>query len=129
MLWKDRRVVFEDEAPRAADEFIASGRRAPEQREATIEFIRSRYGSPRDAAIRNGTIFGHQLLLAGISQGLAGFWLGGFDEGAIRREFGLPDRAVVAGVVGLGWPEAPSQPMPRQPLERLVGWGRWPDSR
>ncbi len=120
-------LVFEDEAPRAADEFIARGRRAPEHREDVIAFIRSCYGNPREAAIRNGTIFGHQLLLAGVSQGLAGFWLGGFDEEAIRKEFGLPTRAVVAGVVGLGWPEAPSQPMPRQSLERLVGWGSWPD--
>ncbi len=121
-------LVFEDEAPRAADEFIARGRRAPEHREEVIAFIRSCYGDPRDACIRNGTIFGHQLLLAGVSQGLAGFWLGGFDEEAIRKEFGLPARAIVAGVVGLGWPEAPNQPMPRQPLDRLVGWGRWPDS-
>ncbi len=121
-------LVFEDEAPRAADEFIARGRRGPEHREEVIAFIRSCYGNPRDAGIRNGTIFGHQLLLAGVSQGLAGFWLGGFDEEAIRKEFGLPARAIVAGVVGLGWPEAPSQPMPRQPMERLVGWGRWPDS-
>ncbi len=62
-----------------------------------------------------------------VSQGLAGFWLGGFDEEAIRKEFGLPARAAIAGVIGLGWPEAASKPMPRQPPERLVGWGRWPD--
>ncbi len=121
-------LVFDADAPRAADEFIARGRRAPEHREDVVAFIRSCYGNPRDAAIRNGTIFGHQLLLAGVSQGLAGFWLGGFDEEAIRKEFGLPTRGVVAGIVGLGWPEARSQPMSRQPLERLVGWGRWPNS-
>lgn len=120
--------VFENEAPRAADEFIARGQRAPEERDSIIAFIRSCYGNPRDAAIRNGTIFGHQLLLAGVSQGLAGFWLGGFDEAAIRREFGLPPRAIVAGVVGLGWPETATRPMPRQPPERIVGWGCWPNA-
>jgi nitroreductase/uncharacterized protein YciI len=121
-------LVFHDEAPRAVDQFITRGHYTAEERERGIAFIRSCYENPRDAAIRNGTIFGHQLLLAGVSQGLTGFWLGGFDEAAIRSEFGLPERSVVAGIVGLGWPEAPGRPMPRQPTERLVGWGRWPDS-
>lgn len=119
-------AVFTGEAPRAADEWIASGRRSPEQRDAALAFIRSCYRDPRDSAIRNGAIFGHQLLLAGLSQGLAGFWLGGFDEEAIRREFCIPARAILVGVVGLGWPEGREEPMPRQPFERLVGWGRWP---
>lgn len=120
-------LVFEADAPRAADEFIARGRYPPEQREDVVTFIRSCYRDPRNAAIRNGTIFGHQLLLAGVSRGLAGFWLAGFDEEAVRKEFRLPTRAVIAGVVGLGWAEAPGPPMPRQPLELLVGWGHWPD--
>lgn len=34
------------------------------------------FTDPHDAAIRNGAIYGHHLLLAGFSQGLAGFWLG-----------------------------------------------------
>ena len=120
-------LVFHDEAQRAADELIAHGHYPSDQREAVVASIRSCYENPRDAAIRNGTIFGHQLLIAGVSHGLAGFWLGGFDEAALRGEFGLPECAVVAGVIGLGWPEVPNRPMPREPLERLVGWGRWPD--
>lgn len=121
-------IVFHDEAPRTVDQFIARGRYSADQREEAISFIRSYFKDPRDGAIRNGTIFGHQLLLAGVSQGLSGFWLGGFEEAAIRSEFGLPERAVLAGVVGLGWPSAPGRPMPRHPADRLVGWGRWPDS-
>lgn len=121
-------LVFELEAPRAADELIACGRRQPECRDEVIAFIRSCYADPRDGGLRNATIFGHQLLLAGLSQGLAGFWLGGFDGAALRQEFNLPDRAVVAGVVGLGWPEVTSQPMPRHSPERLLGWGSWPDA-
>ncbi|MEZ4649380.1 MAG: nitroreductase family protein [Candidatus Eisenbacteria bacterium] len=118
-------TVFVREAPRAADEMIATGRRAPEERDATIAFIRSCYESPRESAIRNGTIFAHQLLLAAHSQGLAGFWLGGFDEAALRREFEMPPSAVVAGVIGLGWPVAHETPMPRLSLEDAVGWGEW----
>lgn len=116
-------------AARAVDEFIERWRIQAQARDRAIQFFREYFEDPRGAAIRNGTIFGHQLLLAGVSQGLAGFWLGGFDEAAIRHEFGLPERAVVAGIVGLGWPKSSSQQMPRQPLDRLVGWGRRPESR
>jgi nitroreductase/uncharacterized protein YciI len=120
--------LFSSEAPRAVDELIAAGHFRAEDRDARIAFVTSIYagGRTRDSAIRNGTIFGHQLLLAGLTQGLAGFWLGGFDELALKRELEIPDRVVVAGVVGLGWPAAPLPPLPRRPLEGTVGWGRWP---
>lgn len=32
-----------------------------------------------------------------------------------------------ARVVGLGWPEGHSRPMPRQRFSRTVGPGAWPD--
>ncbi len=118
-------LVFEEEAPRAADELVSRGQRSPEQREETITFIRSCFANRRDSAIRNGTIFGHQLLLAGISQGLAGFWLGGLDEEALKQEFGIPARVAITGVIGLGWPEKPEQPGPRRAETELVGWGCW----
>ena len=121
-------AVFIDEAPRAADEFIAAGRWPASAREERIRFIRGCYEDPRDAAIRNGVLFGHQLLLAGVACGLAGFWLGGFDAAAVRREFGMAETDVIAGVVGLGWPEEAGRPMPRQPAERTVGWGDRPTS-
>lgn len=118
--------LFESEAPRAVDELIAAGHFRAEDRGERIAFIRSIYrGRTRDSAIRNGTIFGHQLLLAGLTQGLAGFWLGGFDEAALKRELEIPDRVVIAGVVGLGWPAAPPSPLPRRPIDETVGWGRW----
>lgn len=121
-------TAFHRDAPRAADEMIASGQRSPEERDATITFIRSCYENPRDSAIRNGTIFAHQLLLAGLSQGLAGFWLGGFDEDAVRKEFRMPAHAVIAGVIGLGWPDEHEQPMPRRDEADVTGWGEWPGS-
>jgi nitroreductase/uncharacterized protein YciI len=119
-------LVFEEEAPRAADELIARGSHAPDQRDETITFIRSCFANPQDSAIRNGTIFGHQLLLAGLSQGLAGFWLGGLDQDALKKEFGIPDRVVIAGVIGLGWPLEQDRPGARHPMEEVVGWGSWP---
>lgn len=120
-------AVFHDEAPRAVEEAIAAGRGSPQEREAQVAFVRSCYADTHDGALRNATIFGHQLLLAGFSMGLAGFWLGGLDAGRTRSEFGMPDRAVIAGVVGLGWPaEEPEPPMPRRPMAETVGWGRWP---
>lgn len=117
--------VFHDEAPRAADDLIAAGRWPAAERESRIEFIRSRYANTLVSSLRNGTIFGHQLLLAAFSQGLGGFWLGGFDEQALRDEFRIPPRVRVAGIVGLGWPAGPASPLRRRSLDELVSFGDW----
>lgn len=120
--------LLTSEAPRAAGEMVERGRWMASELEERLDFIRQVYaGGTREASIRNGLLYGHHLLLAGFSQGLAGFWLGGFDEGAIRREFSMPARVVVAGVVGLGWPRPQPEPgMPRRAIEEVVGWGRYP---
>ncbi len=119
--------AFTANAPRAACEIIERGRAAPEEREALIRFIRSCYVDPRESAIRHAAIFGQQFLLAGLSRGLAGFWLAGLDEAMLRTEFAMPPSAVVGGVVGLGWSERRPQPMPRLDPSRLIGRGRWPE--
>lgn len=118
--------VLVDDAPRAVDVQIAAGRWPVEEREGRIAFVRSCYADPeraRASALRNAVIFGHQLLLGALSSGLAGFWLGGVDEAALRAEFGIADEAVLAGVIGLGWPaDTPMLPLPRAPLDVLVRW-------
>lgn len=120
--------LLTSEAPRAVDEMVTRGRYPASQRQQQIDYIRDLYApGTREAAIRNGVLFGHHLLLAGFSRGLAGFWLGGLDEAAVRSEFSMPERAVVTGVVGLGWPEErPAARMPRRDVGGVVGWGRWP---
>ena len=107
---------------------VERGRWMASELEERLDFIRKVYArGTRDASIWNGLLYGHHLLLAGFSQGLAGFWLGGFDEDALRREFSMPARLVVAGVVGLGWPRPQPEPrMPRRDIEEVVGWGRYP---
>ncbi|MBI2944792.1 MAG: nitroreductase family protein [Candidatus Wallbacteria bacterium] len=119
-------AVFHEDAPRAVDELVEHARWAPEERENQIAFVRSHYKDARAHSILNGAIFGHQLLLAGLSAGLLGFWLGGFDDEILRGEFGIPERVHIAGVVGLGWPGGPQTPLPRRPLEQVVGFGAWP---
>ncbi len=119
-------AVFHDEAPRAVDELVGCGRWSPDERESQIAFIRAYYKDTRVSAVLNGAIFGHQLLLAGLSVGLRGFWLGGFDETSLRGEFEIPEQAHIAGVVGLGWPDGTEPPLPRRPLEQVVGFGAWP---
>lgn len=121
--------AFAREAERAAAELVAAGRWRPEEREARVEFIRKCF--PEDAghlhlhAVKNAVLFGHQLLLAAHSVGLAGFWLGGIEEDKLRPAFGIPAHVAVGGVVGLGWP-GPAEPrLPRLPLERMVSWEQW----
>lgn len=110
-------AVFHDDAPRAVNEMIAAGRIDAADRDKQIDFIRSCYREP-DAvmisAIRNGTIFGHHLLIAALSMGYAGFWLGGFDEDELRRTFSLPERFIIAGIIGIGRAAERSRPLPRK---------------
>ena len=121
--------VFHDDAPRAVDDYIAKGRWRPEKREARIAVIRSYYSKDparlRLHAVKNAMLFGHQLLLAALSVGLAGFWLGGIDEDKVRSTFGIPDYVIVAGVVGLGWPDLDEPGQPRLPIDTVVSWDRW----
>jgi nitroreductase len=120
--------AFLDDAPRAVDELVAAGRWPAAERQARLEFVRGCYadaGRLRTHALANGMLFGHQLLLAAVSAGLAGFWLGGLEEEKLRAAFGIPEDAVLAGVVGLGWPGAPEPRLPRLPLARVVSWESW----
>jgi nitroreductase len=121
--------LFGSQAERVAEEFIAVGRWAPEERAAQTAFIRSCYPDDpaelRQHALKNAVLFGHQLLLAAASAGFAGFWLGGLEEAKVREAFSIPDHVVIAGVVGLGWP-GPAEPrLPRLPLDQVVSWEEW----
>lgn len=115
--------VFHDDAPRVVDESISTGRLDPAQREDQIDFIRSCYrdsDAVRISAIRNGTIFGHHLLIAALSMGYAGFWLGGFDEQKLRRTFSLPRHFIIAGIIGLGRAAGVDAPLPRREFAEII---------
>lgn len=120
-------AVFHDEAARAVDDFIDKGRWPKEERNTHINFIHSCYGKDQSVlrlhAIKNAMLFGHQLLLAGLSLGLSGFWAGGIDEEKSRGVFGIPSHVVIAGVVGLGWPSGKEEiHQNRLPMDSLVTW-------
>lgn len=121
--------ALRESAPRSVDDLIASGHWKFEKRAERIAFIRDYYGDDnsnlRLHAVKNATIFGHQLLLAGHSVGLGGFWLGGFDEAKVLSEFCAPEDYVIAGIVGFGWPKGGEIPQARLPLSDVIAWERW----
>lgn len=119
-----------DDVPRAVDGFISTGRWPKEKREEYISEIRSYYekGDPialRLHAVKNGMIFGHQLLLASLAIGLGGFWMGGIDEEKAKKAFDIPKEVVIAGVVGLGWPEKEMPQQPKLSIDTIVSWEKW----
>jgi nitroreductase/uncharacterized protein YciI len=120
--------LFFSEIPRSVEDFIQCGRYSEEVRASREEFVQGFYGEPQvrqEGAIRCGTIFAHQLLLAGFARGLAGCWIAGFEAQKLKEELGIPDRAVPVGVILLGYPRKISAPMPRRPLQEVTHWGRW----
>ena len=122
-------TLFTQEAKRSVDERIKKHYLNESKRETSINELINHYESSRetirDASIRCGAIFAHQFLLAAFSQGLAGFWLGGFEESKLKNRFHIPDPIIITGIVGIGWPKAFTSPMPRKKIEDIVRFDRW----
>jgi nitroreductase len=106
----------------------AAGRLTAQQAREHAALARRFYGADpartRRSALRNGVIFAHQLLLAGLALGMDGFWLAGVDERALRAAFRVPADCVFAGVIGLGWGGVRLPPLRGRPLSDLVLPGR-----
>jgi nitroreductase len=46
-------------------------------------------------------------------------------EDAIRAGLGIPDEAVIAGTIALGWPDAPTGRVRRRPVDDVLHWQSW----
>ena len=60
-----------------------------------------------------------QILLASYEAGLAGVWVGLFDEDAVKKALDIPKNMVVAGILALGVPDQKPPARPRKSIQQL----------
>lgn len=92
-------------------------------RQAMIGQIEGAYTSPqnaRDEAIRNASLAGMQLMLAARALGYDTVPMGGYDRGAVIREFGIPERYLPVMIIPIGVAAQPARATERFPLEQIV---------
>nr|MDO8133116.1 nitroreductase family protein [Candidatus Njordarchaeum guaymaensis] len=60
-----------------------------------------------------------QMMLAAYELGLAGVWIGVFDETSVKKVLGVPEDLVVAGILALGVPNQKPDPITRKSTMEL----------
>lgn len=65
------------------------------------------------------------LLLAAHELGLAGCWVGAFEEEMLKRVLGIPDNIRPQAIVPIGYPDEKPKETPRAPLYDKVYMGSW----
>ena len=68
------------------------------------------------------------MLLAATAMGLGSVWLGSYDEAALRRMYGIPERIALVSVVYFGYPDQDRPPICWYTPE-AVHWGRYDADR
>ena len=88
---------------------------------------------PKASGVENGieyyiadtAIAFEHLCLAAHALGLGTFWMGWFDEAAIREALAIPDEFRVIGITPLGYPDQEPKARPRKSLEEITFYDRW----
>jgi len=60
-----------------------------------------------------------QMMLAAYELGLAGVWIGAFDESKVKKALDVPEDLIVAGVLALGVPNQKPDPITRKSIKEL----------
>lgn len=94
---------------------------------AELEKAERYYGlrGERLYSVQNCAAAIENMLLEAHSLGLAGRWIGGFDEEAVKSMLGIPEEVRPQAIIALGYAkEVPPKP-PKYPLETLVYFHKW----
>ncbi len=65
------------------------------------------------------------MLLAAHGLGLAGCWVGAFDEHAVRSALAIPPEITVEAIIAFGIPKETMQKPPKYPLETVLYFNKW----
>jgi len=87
---------------------IELGYMKPEATESTLGMIQTLYGPPNSPqrkvfAVKNASLFAMSVMVAARGLGLETHPMDGFDEGAIKKEFGIPNDKIVPMIIAVGY--------------------------
>jgi len=76
-------------------------------------------------SLLNGGACIQNMLLAAHHQGLGACWVGAFEDEMLKRDLGVPDNVIIAGVIPLGYADEKVPVPPRLTLENVTFLGEW----
>ena len=76
-------------------------------------------------AIQDATASVMNLLLAVHDKGLAGCWVGAFDENAVGEILGLPHKTRPVAIIPVGYADEEPGAQTRMELDKVVHWETW----
>ncbi|HUU13679.1 MAG TPA: nitroreductase family protein [Terriglobia bacterium] len=111
-------------APQRLLDLVAEKKMSEDALRDTLHRIREYYAaSPQRAqraALAHAYVTLHKIVQAATECHLSAYWVNAFDEQKIKTHFHVPDRYLVAALLGIGEGGATSLPAPKLPLESLV---------
>lgn len=98
----------EDNLERVLDSWQELGYMKPEMRETYKGMTKSLYGTVDSLtrklfAAKNASLFAMNLMIAAKGLGLETHPMDGFDEGCIKKEFGIPDNKIIPMLITVGY--------------------------
>jgi putative NAD(P)H nitroreductase len=122
---------LEKNFPRTLRSWEELGYTKPEKREGYMQLARRLYSEKPDAlsrrytALKNTALFAMCLMLAAQGLGLETHPMDGFDEGCVKKEFGIPEDKIIPMLVAVGYLKDGVELLPRawrRDLEEFVSY-------
>ncbi len=120
----------EENIERVLDSWQELGYIKPEERERSKEMAKNLYGSVEALkrkifAVKNTALFAMNLMIAAKGLGLETHPMDGFDEEAIKKEFGISEEKIIPMLVAVGYLKEGVNLLPRafrRPINEFTTW-------
>ncbi len=120
----------EENLERVLDSWQELGYIKPEGRERSKEMAKNLYGSVESLrrkifAVKNTALFAMNLMIAAKGLGLETHPMDGFDEEAIKKEFGILDDKIIPMLIAIGYLKEGVTLLPRafrRPINEFTTW-------
>lgn len=121
---------LEDNLERVLDRWQELGYMKPEGRERSRAMAKSLYGEKDSLqrkffAVKNTALFAMNLMIAAKGLGLETHPMDGFDEEAVKKEFGISEDQIIPMLVAVGYLKEGVKLLPRafrRPMDEFTRW-------
>ncbi|MGB9629686.1 MAG: nitroreductase family protein [Thermodesulfobacteriota bacterium] len=120
----------EENLERVLDSWEQLGYLKPEAREGSREMAKNLYGTEESLrrkifAVKNTALFAMNLMIVAKGLGFETHPMDGFDEEAIKKEFGIPEDKIIPMLIGVGYLKEGIILLPRafrRPIDEFTRW-------
>lgn len=120
----------EENLERVLDSWQQLGYLKPEARNSSKEMAKALYGTEESLkrkifAVKNTALFAMNLMIAAKGLGLETHPMDGFDEDAVKKEFGIPEDKIIPMLIAVGYLKEGVKLLPRafrRPIDEFTTW-------